>query len=175
MKRKNLTSLLFTALIMSAVFAVYSCGSSGSTKKPKGIIIPEGDKATLTVADGFSTIQFPDELDAADRELYDIDFLGYMLRANAPISTSGSEYDGFGIYYYMHDSKEWLYKGIYSNPAEMSVSKIKTIKIANSRKRLREFNTLMPLMDNSAEKKATRVIKMRFCLAATIIFSLRLS
>jgi len=154
MKRKNLTSLLFTALIMSAVFAVYSCGSSGSTKKPKGIIIPEGDKATLTVADGFSTIQFPEVLDAADRELYDIDFLGYMLRANAPISTSGSEYDGFGIYYYMHDSKEWLYKGIYSNPAEMSVSKIKTIKIANSRKRLREFNTLMPLMDNSAEKKS---------------------
>lgn len=47
MKRKNLTSLLFTALIMSAVFAVYSCGSSGSTKKPKGIIIRKVTKLRL--------------------------------------------------------------------------------------------------------------------------------
>ena len=60
---------------------------------------------------------------------------------------------GYRIYYYLHNSKEWLYQGIYENPYEITVSKIKSIKIANYRMRLREFYQQMPLLSNSKEKK----------------------
>lgn len=153
MKNKRFSSILVLPLAISALFMVYSCGSSDATKKPKGIILPEGDNATLIKEGGYTTIQFPETLDAADRDRYDVDLLGYLIKANAPINTSGSEYDGFPIYYYMHDFKEWLYKGIYSNPQEMSVAKIKTVKIGNNRMRLRDFNTKMPLLNDSREKK----------------------
>lgn len=153
MNKRRFSSLLILPLVIGALFMVYSCGSSDTAKKPKGIILPEGDNATLTKEGGYTTIQFPETLDAADRDRYDIDLLGYLIKANAPINTSGSEYDGFPIYYYMHDSKEWLYKGIYSNPQEMTVSKIKTLKIGNNRMRLRDFNTKMPLLNDSREKK----------------------
>ena len=86
--------------------------------------------------------------------LYDTDLLGYLLKSNAPISTSGSEYDTYRIYYYMHNSKEWLHQGVYENPYEISVTKIKSIKIANYRMRLREFYEQMPYLSNSKEKKS---------------------
>ena len=44
-------------------------------------------------------------------------------------------------------------QGIYEAPYEMKVSDIKTIKIADYRQRLRDFNEKMPLLNNSKEKK----------------------
>ena len=154
MKRMRVVSVLSLALIVGAMAMFSSCGSSGATKKPRGIVLQEGDRAVVTNADGYTTIAFPDELTGDDIALYDTDFLGYMLKSNGPINTSGTEYDSYRIYYYLHNSKEWLHQGIYENPAEMTVSKIKSIKIANYKMRLKEFNEKMPLLNNSKEKKS---------------------
>ena len=154
MKRLHFVSLMSLSLLMSAVVMFSACGSSGAAKKPKGIVLQEGDRAVLTNANGYTTIEFPAELNGDDMALYDTDLLGYLLKSNAPISTSGSEYDTYRIYYYLHNSKEWLHQGIYENPYEMTVSKIKSIKIANYRMRLKEFNEKMPLLNNSKEKKS---------------------
>jgi len=154
MKKMRIVSVFSLALLVGAMAMFSSCGSSGTAKKPKGIVLQEGDRAVLTNANGQTTIEFPDELNGDDMALYDTDFLGYMLKSNAPISTSGREYDAYNIYYYMHNSKEWLHQGIYENPYEITVSKIKTIKIANYRMRLKEFNEKMPLLNNSKEKKS---------------------
>ena len=154
MKRVKFVSLLSLSLLMSAVVLVSACGSSGAAKKPKGIVLQEGDRAVLTNANGYTTIEFPAELNGEDVDLYDTDLLGYLLKSNAPISTSGSEYDAYRIYYYLHNSKEWLHQGIYENPYEMTVSKIKSVKIANYRMRLREFADQMPYLTNSKEKKS---------------------
>ena len=154
MKRVNFVSLLSLSLLMSAMVVFSACGSSGAAKKPKGIVLQEGDRAVLTNANGYTTIEFPAELRSEDMALYDTDLLGYLLKSNAPISTSGSEYDTYRIYYYLHNSKEWLHQGIYENPYEMTVSKIKSVKIANYRMRLREFNEQMPYLNNSKEKKS---------------------
>jgi hypothetical protein len=139
---------------MGAMVVLSSCGSSGAGKKQKGIVLQEGDRAEVTNANGFTTIQFPAELTGDDLALYDTDLLGYLLKSNAPISTNGNEYDTYRIYYYMHNSKEWLYQGMYENPYEITVSKVKSIKIANYRMRLREFNEQMPFLNNSKEKKS---------------------
>ena len=154
MKKLRIASVFSLALLVGAMALFSSCGSSDSVKKPKGIVLQEGDRAVLTNADGFTTITFPAELTGDDLALYDTDFLGYMLKSNGPINTSGSEYDSYRIYYYLHNSKEWLHQGIYENPYEMTVSKIKSIKIANYRMRLKEFNEKMPLLNNSKEKKS---------------------
>lgn len=154
MKRVKFVSLLSLSLLMSTVVLFSACGSSGAAKKPKGIVLQEGDRAVLTNANGYTTIEFPAELNGEDVALYDTDLLGYLLKSNAPISTSGSEYDAYRIYYYLHNSKEWLHQGIYENPYEMTVSKIKSVKIANYRMRLREFADQMPYLTNSKEKKS---------------------
>ena len=138
---------------MGAVVVLASCGSSDTAKKPKGIALQEGDRAVLTKADGFTTIEFPYDLTSEDMALYDTDLRGYLIKSHAPISTSGSEYDAYPIYYYLHNSKEWLHQGIYENPYEMNVSKIKRIRIADYKMRLREFNKDMPYLNNSQEKK----------------------
>ena len=152
MKNFKFLSLICLTVLSAAVLT--SCGSSGATKKPKGIVLQEGDRATLTNADGYTTIVFPAELTSEDLALYDTDLLGYLLKSNAPISTSGTEYESYGIYYYLHNSSEWLHQGIYQNAYEQNVSKLKSIKIANYRKRLKEFNKEMPLLDGSKEKKS---------------------
>ena len=154
MKRMRFVSVFSLALIVGAMAMFSSCGSSGTAKKPKGIVLQEGDRAVVTNADGFTTITFPETLTGDDMALYDTDFLGYMLKSNGPISTSGTEYDTYRIYYYLHNSKEWLHQGIYENAYEQPVSKIKSIKIANYRMRLKEFNEKMPLLNNSKEKKS---------------------
>ena len=152
MKQIRFTSMLVLSLLVGAL-TLTSCGSSGAAKKPKGIILQEGDPATVTQADGFTTIEFPATLNAEQRAFYDTDFLGYMLKSNGPISTDGREWDAYNIYYYLHNSKEWLHQGIYEAPYEMKVSDIKTIRIADYRQRLRDFNEKMPLLNNSKEKK----------------------
>jgi len=139
-------------LVLSAVALFVSCGS-GAPKKPKGIILVEGDKATLTNDGNYTTIEFPASLTSEDMAIYDTDLMGYLLASNGPISTDGSNWDGFSIYYYMHNSSEWLHKGTYEDPSQMSVSKIKKIIISNRYQRLKEFNTKMPLLNNSKEKK----------------------
>ena len=154
MKRLHFVSLMSLSLLMSAVVLFSACGSSGATKKPKGIVLQEGDRAVLTNANGYTTIEFPAELNGEDVALYDTDLLGYLLKSNAPISTSGSEYDAYRIYYYLHNSKEWLHQGIYENPYEMTVTKVKRVRIANYRLRLREFADQMPYLTNSKEKKS---------------------
>lgn len=154
MKRLHFVSLMSLSLLMSAVVMFSACGSSGAAKKPKGIVLQEGDRAVLTNANGYTTIEFPAELRGEDMALYDTDLLGYLLKSNAPISTSGSEYDAYRIYYYLHNSKEWLHQGIYENPYEMTVTKVKSVRIANYRMRLREFADQMPYLTNSKEKKS---------------------
>ena len=151
---RKIASLFGLTLMMGSMFILAGCGASGGTKKQKGIVLQEGDRAVVTNENGYTTIEFPAELSGDDVALYDTDFLGYMLKSNAPISTSGSEYDTYRIYYYLHNSKEWLHQGIYENPYETTVSKIKSIKIANYRMRLREFYQQMPLLSNSKEKKS---------------------
>ena len=79
---------------------------------------------------------------------------GYLLKSNAQISTDGGTWDNDRIYYYLHNSKEWLHQGVYANPYELEMTKVKSIRIANSRKRLREFVDEMPLLANSKEKKS---------------------
>lgn len=133
-----------------------ACGSSSTGKKPKGVILQEGDRATLTIDpeyNGYTTIEFPAELTAEDMALYETDLVGYLLKSNVKISTSGTENDGFPIYYYMHNSREWLHKGQYDSPQEMTVSKIKSVKMSKAYMRLKDFNKLMPLLDNDKEKK----------------------
>ena len=151
MKKFRFSSMIIMSLI--GAMTLTACGSSGSAGKQKGLILQEGDRAVVTNADGFTTIEFPADLTAEDRALYDTDFLGYMLKSNGPISTDGRTWDAYGIYYYLHNSKEWLHQGIYENPYEMKITDIKSIKIANYRMRLKEFNEKMPLLNNSKEKK----------------------
>jgi hypothetical protein len=153
MKQIRFSSMIVLSLLVGAM-TLSACGSSGAAKKPKGIVLQEGDPATVTHADGFTTIEFPATLTAEQRAFYDTDFLGYMLKSNGPISTDGRQYDTYNIYYYLHNSREWLHQGIYENAYEMKVADIKTIKIADYRQRLREFNEKMPLLNNSKEKKS---------------------
>ena len=154
MKQIRFSSMIIMSLMIGAM-ALTACGSSGSASgKQKGIVLQEGDHATLTNANGYTTITFPEKLTSEEYTFYDTDFLGYMLKSNVPITTDGTGYDSYNIYYYLHNSKEWLHQGIYEHPYEMQVSKIKSIKIANYRKRLKEFNEEMPLLNNSKEKKS---------------------
>lgn len=153
---KSLKNVLSLSALLVAGVLVAACGSSSSTTKQKGIVLQEGDRATLTVDEaynGFYTITFPDELTAEDMALYEIDLVGYLLKSNAKINTSGSDYDGKAIYYYLHNAGQWLHQGIYESPAEMIVKDIKSIKISKNYMRLKDFNKLMPLLDNSKEKK----------------------
>ena len=76
--------MIVSALMAAAMFV--SCGSS-APKKPRGIILQEGDPATVTQADGFTTIEFPATLTQEQRDFYDTDILGYLLKSNGPIST----------------------------------------------------------------------------------------
>ena len=154
MKRIKIASLIGLSLMMGAVLVLAGCGASGAAKKPKGIVLQEGDRATLTNENGYTTIVFPEELNNDDLNLYETDLLGYLLKSNAPISPDGREYDTYRIYYYMHNSKEWLHQGVYENPYEMTVSKLKSIRIANYRMRLREFNEKMPFLNDSKEKRS---------------------
>ena len=154
MKSIKLFSLISMSLVMGAMVVFSSCGASGAGKKSKGIVLQEGDRAEITSDNDFTTITFPAELTSDDMAFYDTDLLGYLLASNAPISTNGSEYDAYRIYYYMHNSKEWLHQGVYETPYEISVSKIKSIRIANYRMRLREFCEQMPYMNDSKEKKS---------------------
>ena len=152
MKKIRFSALMIVSALMAAAMFV-SCGSS-APKKPRGIILQEGDPATVTQADGFTTIEFPATLTQEQRDFYDTDILGYLLKSNGPISTDGRQYDSYNIYYYLHNSREWLDQGIYENPYEMEVFRVKSIKIADYRMRLREFNEKMPLMNNSKVKKS---------------------
>ena len=153
MKKMRIASIMSLALVAGAMLFT-SCGSTGSASKQKGIVLQEGDKATLTNENGYTTIVLPTEKTTEDLALYDTDVLGYLLKSNAPITTDGGTWDNDRIYYYMHNSKEWLHQGVYETPYEISVSKIKSIRIANYRMRLREFYEQMPYMNDSKEKKS---------------------
>ena len=142
MKQIRFSLMVLVSLFMGAT-VLTSCGASGAAGKQKGIVLQEGDRATLL-----------NEITSDDMAIYDTDFRGYLLKSNAPIDNSGNQYDSYGIYYYLHNSKEWLHQGIYENPYEMQISRIKSIKIANDRMRLREFNEQMPLLNNSKEQKS---------------------
>ena len=154
MKRIKFASLIGLSLVLGAI-TLTSCGSTGAASgKQKGIVLQEGDKATLTNENGYTTIVLPEEKSSEDLALYDTDVLGYLLKSNAEISTDGGTWDNDRIYYYMHNSKEWLHLGNYEHPYEIEMTKVKSIRIANSRKRLREFVDEMPLLANSKEKKS---------------------
>ncbi|MBO4499721.1 MAG: hypothetical protein J5732_05655 [Bacteroidaceae bacterium] len=139
--------------VLTICLALLVSANVSGAKKPKGIIIPEGDNAVLSTEGSFTTITLPETLSAEEMELYNTDLVGYLIRLNAKISSDGSDYNGGKIYYYMHNSKEWLHKGQYELPAQMNVQKIKSIKIAKSMLRLREFNKQMPLLDGHRDKK----------------------
>lgn len=153
MKKIRLYSMMLLSLVMGA--SLVSCGSTGSAtkKEKKTIVLQEGDKATLTVDDDYTTITLPEAQTTEDLAFYETDIMGYLSKSNAPISTDGSTWESYRIYYYMHNSKEWLYQGVYSTPQEIQMSRVKKIRIANRRKYLREFVDQMPLLANSKEKK----------------------
>lgn len=149
---KKTISIICMALMAGAM--VTSCGSSNATpKEKKTIVLQEGDKATLTVGEVFTEIEFPEAVTAEDLALYETDFMGYISKSNGPISTDGGTWDSYKIYYYLHNSKEWLHQGTYASPQEMTVSKIKKVRIANRRMRLREFVDEMPMKRDSKEMK----------------------
>lgn len=150
---KKTVSVICMALVAGAMFT--SCGSSNSAAKENknAIVLQEGDRATLTVDENYTTIVFPDALTSEDMSIYGTDFMGYILNSNGPITTDGGSWDSYRIYYYLHNSKEWLHQGTFANPQEMQVAKIKQIRIANRRHRLREFVDEMPLKRDSKEMK----------------------
>ncbi|MCQ2057201.1 MAG: hypothetical protein MJY75_03210 [Bacteroidaceae bacterium] len=139
-------------LILCAVTLFSSCGA-GAPKKSKDLVLAEGDNAILTNDGDYTTIVFPEKLTDADRAIYDTDLMGYLEMINAPISTDGQSWDGFSIYYYMHNSTQWLHKGIYSDPAIIKVADIAKLVIANDYTYLRNFNTKMTLKNNDKEAK----------------------
>ena len=152
MKKMKIASI--SLLMMFGAMMVASCGSSNATpKEKKTIVLQEGDKATLTVGEDYTVIEFPETVTAEDLALYETDFMGYISKSNGPISTDGKTWESYGIYYYLHNSKEWLHQGTYASPEEMTVSKIKKIRIANRRMRLREFVDEMPYKRDSKEMK----------------------
>ncbi|MCQ2068801.1 MAG: hypothetical protein MJY68_06865 [Bacteroidaceae bacterium] len=155
MKQIRFFSMLFLSVLMGAV-TLTSCGSSGTAtkKEKKTIVLQEGDKATLTVDETFTTISLPETMTADEMAMYETDIMGYLSKSNAPITTDGGTWDSYRIYYYMHNSKEWLHQGIYSTPQEIQMSRVKSIRIANERMRLREFADEMPLLSNSKEMKS---------------------
>lgn len=140
-------------LILCAVTLFSSCGA-GAPKKSKELVLPEGDNAVMTNDGKYTTIVFPAQLTAEDRAMYDTDLMGYLERINAPISTDGHEWDGFSIYYYMHNGNQWLHKGSYSDPAIIKVTDIAKLVIANDYAYLRQFNTLMTLKNKDKEAKS---------------------
>ena len=145
--------MMLLSLVMGV--SLVSCGSSsGTAKEKKTIALQEGDHATLTVDEKYTVIELPTEQTAEDMALYETDIMGYLSKSNAPISTDGNTWDSYGIYYYMHNSKEWLHQGVYSTPQEIQMTRVKKIRIANSRMRLREFVDEMPYLANSKEKKS---------------------
>ncbi|MCQ2083520.1 MAG: hypothetical protein MJY58_03375 [Bacteroidaceae bacterium] len=150
---KTIKSIGFSMLLLMSAAVIFSSCGAGAPKQSKELVLAEGDRATLTNDGEYTTIEFPDQLTAEDGTLYDTDLMGYLSNCNAPISTDGTDWDGFRIYYYMHNSREWLHKGIYENPAEIKVSQIKKIVIANRYTYLRNFNTKMTLLNNSKEMK----------------------
>ena len=144
--------MMFLSLMMGATLV--SCGSTGATKKEKQtIILQEGDKATLTVEEDYTTITLPESQTTDDMAFYETDVMGYLSKSNAPISTDGRQWESYGIYYYLHNSNDWLHQGNYSHPEEIQMSKVKSIRIANRRKRLREFVDQMPYLANSKEMR----------------------
>lgn len=155
MKRIKFASLIGLSLVLGAM-TLTSCGStnSASSSKQKGIVLQEGDKATLTVDGDYTIIELPKEKTVEDLAFYDTDVLGYLLKSNANITTDGQNWGNDRIYYYLHNSREWLYKGNYEHPYEMEMTKVKSIRIGNRRQRLRDFVDLMPLKANSKEMKS---------------------
>ena len=128
MKRTR-TILSVSVLLIANLLLVCNVNAA---KKPKGIIIPEGDNAVVNTEGAYTTITFPETLTPEDTERYNTDFLGYMLSIHSKISSTGGDYDGNSIYYYVHNSKEWLHKGQYEDPTTLTVSKIKSIRFSKS-------------------------------------------
>ena len=135
MERTKLISFLSISMILFLAQGLVM--NADAAKKPKGIIIPEGDKAELVTEGSYNIINFPETLTAEDIELYNTDLVGYMLRVNCKMATDGSDFNGSSVYYYVHNSKEWLHKGQYESPALITVSRIKSIRISKSILRFR--------------------------------------
>ena len=152
MKKLRTYSMIALSLLMGV--SMVSCGSTGATtKEKKKIVLQEGDKATLTVDDDYTTITLPIEQTSEDLEFYSTDVMGYLSNSNAPISTDGRTWDTFPIYYYLHNSSDWLFQGVYANPEEIQMTRVKQIRVANRRKYLRDFVDQMPMLANSKQKK----------------------
>ena len=68
---RNSRKLMSISLLLVIGLLMAACGSSGAVKekKPKGLILPEGDNATLVVDGSYTTITFPAELSAAEQPL----------------------------------------------------------------------------------------------------------
>ena len=103
MKRIKFASLIGLSLVLGAM-TLTSCGSSNTAAKQKGIVLQEGDKATLTVEGDYTLIEIPQEKTVEDMAFYDTDVLGYLLKSNANITTDGQSWGNDRIYYYLHNS-----------------------------------------------------------------------
>lgn len=153
MKKFRTYTMIALSVLMG--MSLVSCGSTSSAtkKEKKSIVLQEGDNATLTVDEDYTTITLPVEQTASDMALYETDVMGYLSASNAPISTDGRTWDTFPIYYYLHNSSDWLFQGVYANPEEIQMTRVKQIRIANRRKYLRDFVDQMPFLANSKQKK----------------------
>ena len=60
-----------------------------------------------------------------------------------------------------------LHLGNYSNPYEIEMTKVKSIRIANGRKRLREFVDEMPYLRDSKEKKSDQSFQDEISFGST--------
>lgn len=152
---KQIKSILSVGMLLTAGLLIVQglMSDASAAKKPKGLIIPEGDNAVLTEEGSYTKITFPETLTPEDMELYSTNFAAYILSIGGKMSTDGNEYKGTNVYYYVHNSKEWLHKGQYELPGMLTVSKIKYVRISKGILRLRDFNKEMPLREADRENK----------------------
>lgn len=150
-------SLILAVGLMTMSVSTYA--AKEKAPKKKGIVLAEGDRAVYTQGSGstLSSIVFPETLtDEEINGLYATDIPGYMTAIGHKMSPSGTDVNGISIYYYVHNSKEWLFKGDWANPETTPIKAIKEIRWGNFSQYLREFVQHMPLKTENKETKSNQ-------------------
>lgn len=153
----SLSLVLAFGLLTAGVTSVYAAKEKAPKKKGVEIIIPEGDRAVFTAGETLSTITFPDQLTDEEKiGAYATDIPGYMRSIGHNISQNGTDVNGISIQYYVHNSKEWLFKGDWANPEQIRIEAIKELKFSNRSDYLRNIVQYMPLKTANKETKANQ-------------------
>lgn len=155
----SLSLVLAIGLLTTVGVSSVSAAKKEKAPKKKGveIVIPEGDRAVFAQGDVLSTITFPAELTDQEKiETYAVDIPAYMTSIGHNMSQNGTDVNGVSIHYYVHNSKEWLYKGDWTNPEQIRIEAIKEIKFSNRSEYLRDIVKFMPLKTANKETKANQ-------------------